>query len=221
MGNHGAENSQNTTSLAYQYSPLNEHAQEIRLLTLLPRKSSPSLRIILSITSLTDSLVPKFEALSYTWGPPTSPSQIYVGESGSYTLSVTQNLAEALPYLQDEHEPRVFWIDAVCVNQQDLPERGSQVKRMAEIYSKATRVVIWLGPELEDSKLGLETLNYLSRKIDIDQWHTVTPVSEDPSEAHWADLNRYLALDDAQSKAISALVNRSWFERLWIWQEFA
>jgi len=41
--------------------------------------------------------------------------------------------------------PRYFWIDAVCINQSDLPERGSQVSMMDVIYRHATNVLVWLG----------------------------------------------------------------------------
>lgn len=40
---------------------------------------------------------------------------------------------------------RYLWIDAICINQDDIAEKNSQVAMMAEIYKKATRVNIWLG----------------------------------------------------------------------------
>ena len=52
----------------------------------------------------------------------------------SGTLPVTVNLFHALKYLRHEAISRTFWIDAICVNQEDLDERGKQVQRMADIY---------------------------------------------------------------------------------------
>ncbi|KAK5174775.1 uncharacterized protein LTR77_001858 [Saxophila tyrrhenica] len=40
-----------------------------------------------------------------------------------------------------------LWIDSVCINQDDIPERNAQVEMMAEIYSKAKSAIVWLGPE--------------------------------------------------------------------------
>jgi hypothetical protein len=60
-------------------------------------------------------------------------------------LQVTGNLAEALDYLKLPNEERVLCIDAVCINQQDLIDKGQKVGRTARIYQSATRVVVWLG----------------------------------------------------------------------------
>ncbi len=74
---------------------------------------------------------------------------IFVGSSGYYTLAVIQNLAEALPYLRLEDRSRTLWIDAICVNQSDIAERTSQVKKMADIFSKVIRVVFLAWPRIE------------------------------------------------------------------------
>jgi hypothetical protein len=42
---------------------------------------------------------------------------------------------------------RVFWVDAICISQQDIIERGCQVALMGEIYSQAAQTMIWLGLE--------------------------------------------------------------------------
>ncbi|KAI1348165.1 heterokaryon incompatibility protein-domain-containing protein [Xylaria sp. FL0043] len=39
------------------------------------------------------------------------------------------------------------WIDAICINQDDLSERAQQVKMMRQIYQTASTVKIWLGKE--------------------------------------------------------------------------
>ena len=38
-----------------------------------------------------------------------------------------------------------IWADAVCINQNDLDERSSQVSIMGDIYSSAKVCQIWLG----------------------------------------------------------------------------
>jgi len=40
-----------------------------------------------------------------------------------------------------------LWVDAVCINQSDLEERSHQVALMAEIYTRAQSVLVWLGAE--------------------------------------------------------------------------
>lgn len=54
--------------------------------------------------------------------------------------------------------PRKLWIDAVCINQDDLMEKEEQIPLMATIYSTASRVVADLGPASEDSDAGLRLL---------------------------------------------------------------
>lgn len=38
-----------------------------------------------------------------------------------------------------------IWIDALCINQNDIEERNHQVHLMGQIYAKATEVLVWLG----------------------------------------------------------------------------
>lgn len=61
---------------------------------------------------------------------------------------VGKNLAGALRCLRRLNGPdssRLLWIDALCINQDDLDERARQVKLMGDIYFRATRVTVWLG----------------------------------------------------------------------------
>ena len=47
--------------------------------------------------------------------------------------------------MREEGNRDAWWIDATCINQQDLKERGHQVAVMGQIYSKAVEVRVWLG----------------------------------------------------------------------------
>lgn len=40
-----------------------------------------------------------------------------------------------------------FWVDAICINQEDLEERSAQVQIMPDIYSNASCVIVWLGDD--------------------------------------------------------------------------
>lgn len=61
------------------------------------------------------------------------------------TLAITRNLFIALQHLRHGDRPRVLWIDAICVDQENLAERSQQVARMADIFSLANRVLVGLG----------------------------------------------------------------------------
>jgi hypothetical protein len=202
---------------AYTYSPLDEEAQEIRLLTLLPGTFSSEIRLTLDITPFTEFHIPDFEAVSYTWGSTENPVSIFIGKCGRKVLAVTRNLAEALPYLRYEDKPRVLWIDAICVDQQNLQERGQQVKRMVDIFSRAKRVLVWLGPESDSSSLALHVFQEIDAHVEIDESTMALTATTD--EVHWVDLSLDLPFNGVELLSVSEFLHRPWFERLWIWQE--
>ncbi|KAH8894696.1 hypothetical protein GQ53DRAFT_643223, partial [Thozetella sp. PMI_491] len=63
-------------------------------------------------------------------------------------VHVGKNLARALRTLREIPEiqrgARV-WVDALCINQKDVKEKNYVVRRMVDIYSKAERVISYLG----------------------------------------------------------------------------
>lgn len=61
------------------------------------------------------------------------------------------NLRTALLNLRDLQNSRILWIDAICINQEDLDERSVQVAIMGDIYRQARRTVIWLGDYMDNS----------------------------------------------------------------------
>ncbi|KAF2489606.1 hypothetical protein BU16DRAFT_424386, partial [Lophium mytilinum] len=82
-----------------------------------------------------------YEALSYVWGPPSSIYHIHLNEQ---SVPITKNLHDVLHRLRSA-DPRVLWIDQLCINQTDISERSSQVQLMGTIYTHASRVIMWLG----------------------------------------------------------------------------
>ena len=218
----------------YTYQPINSEALDIRLMTLLPGSDEDDIKIELRIINLpsrkgvtddkggdTSDRFPVYEALSYAWGSEKRLISIIIEEAErEYTLAVTQNLAEALRHLRYDDRPRTFWIDAICVNQQNLEERGLQVRRMPDIYTCADRVVVWIGPEDEDSDLAMQTLEHLGSRVVFD-WATLSFSSrsgEIPYDG-WEDEGLPLPFNLATWDSLVLLFRRSWFGRLWIWQE--
>jgi hypothetical protein len=204
----------------YVYPPLSSDSNEIRVLTLFPGNFQDEITVSIETVTLTESDWPQYEAVSYTWGSSDNPVSIRIETPSNNTLGVTHNLATALPYLRLADRPRVLWIDAICINQQNLLERSRQVKKMKDIFQKAERVIVWLGPEGSNSTLALETLDTLASKIKVN-WRTslMTPTSTGSPESHWASLSDELPYDWVTWNAVYYLLHRPWFERLWIWQE--
>ena len=207
---------------SYKYSPLK--GQQIRLLTLLPGKLNSRIRVRLHTTILSKDDVPAYEALSYTWGSADGPIDLFVDISrrSDQSLPMTQNLECALQHLRYIHKPRILWIDAICVNQQDLPERSKQVARMADIYTLAKEVLVWLGPEADNSTSALETLRNMGNLVEIDfAANTMSPSSNARyrDEIDLSNPSRKLLCTAERYMPIHLLFGRPWFERLWIQQE--
>lgn len=203
----------------YQHSPLNESLNEIRVVTLHPGDFSADLHVSIHTVPLTLENPPIYEALSYAWGTTENPVEVKVGPSRDDTLAITQNLAIALPYLRYENRIRTLWIDAICINQQDLRERSSQVKIMGDIFRLADRVNVWLGTEKDNSAQVLEILSNLSSEIKVNfAQRTMAPASSG-STPHWSDTTILFPYSHDELDNIDILLHRSWFSRLWVWQE--
>jgi len=142
---------ENSDSLGkkYKYSPL--PPRNIRLLHLMPYDGDGDpihCQLFEYPIQETWERADLYEALSYCWGGSGKPCSISIGEC---YLPITANLHAALLRLRHRLIGRVIWIDAVCINQEDKEEQAQQVRSMAEIYFKASRVIVWLGEaEAED-----------------------------------------------------------------------
>ena len=170
----------------YIYEPLSKNPDEIRLLKLMPPSSSGDIKI--EIIRVPSSAPPAYEALSYVWGPPERTHEVTVKTSSKKCLprlsrrrqflfgrskfelshlAISRNLFIALQHLSFAKKPRLLWIDAICINQDDIAERSEQVNKMASIYGSAQLVILWLGEEAHQSSSAIETLRALGNGVDV------------------------------------------------------
>lgn len=139
------------------YAPLQNvpGQRTIRLLSILPQSASRSEDISCELRNVSLDDNPTFEALSYVWESPEPTFKIALGKQ---RRSVTSNLHDALTRIRQEEAPRTVWIDALCINQDDLDERSQQVALKKDIYKNASRVMVWLG---EDDGAAAEALEII------------------------------------------------------------
>jgi Heterokaryon incompatibility protein (HET) len=108
-----------------------------------------------------------------------------------------------------------LWIDALCIDQTNVDERAAQVLLMGDIYSSATRVIIWLGkliPEVKD-------VIWLQERY--------LPIAEEgrfPAEEINADLLSFLGISSTRWFELWRAYGRvystyRWFSRAWVVQE--
>ena len=220
------------------YTPLSKTDQSIRLLHLLPspHKSSP-LRAQLTHVSL-QSNPPAYDALSYVWGPPDFSETITVD---GRDCGITTSLDSALRRLRDRFTTRVLWVDQICINQDDLVERSSQVLLMGKLYSTADNVVAWLGTwdfrdidaeidwlrhwliGLRDNRsfeqLYLSTPSWTLRAITRKATYAVARVG--PSKRlRFIMMAREFHVLDRLRNCLEAFDQTAYWSRMWILQEF-
>lgn len=52
-----------------------------------------------------------------------------------------------------------LWIDAICIDQNNVDERNHQVRMMSDIYQGATEVLVWLGQGDPGIEIGLDSID--------------------------------------------------------------
>ncbi|KAI1353846.1 HET-domain-containing protein [Xylaria sp. FL0043] len=174
--------------------------------------------------------VPSYEALSYAWGPPernkiieivvsrttanSAPSDSFL----SRKLPITHNLELALRHIRFGDRPRTMWIDAVCIDQDNVQERNAQVQRMGQIFSLAFRVVAWLGSGFVDSRLALRTLEEIGQQVEYTKRRLLLPPPH-CSHLDWYREDTPIPLESNQLAAITKLCEAPYLRRLWVVQE--
>jgi hypothetical protein len=111
--------------------------------------------------------------------------------------------------LRSETEERVLWVDAICINQEDVLERNSQVALMGDIFKRATLVRVWLGQNVISSACTTLIFDLVRHMIGnkISTWkHDLK------EEARKSDVIEVL-------RGIHELGSTSYWSRVWIVQE--
>lgn len=203
----------------YKYDPL-PGINYIRRVKIHPGTFEEAIVISLEVVPFSEDQRPEYEALSYVWGSPEQPEFVRVDDRNGLTISATRNLATALKYLRHTDEPRVLWIDALCINQTDDVEKGPQVGMMGDIYRHATRVVVWLGPEADNSDLIMSKMERLGSHLHVDfAGYATISLAEGATELDVDLKNNDVYLSMEEIDALLHLFLRPWFSRLWIRQE--
>jgi hypothetical protein len=128
---------------------------------------------------------------------------VYCGELGGEIL-VTTNCFSALLRLCDAADLKSVGVDAICINQEDIPERNTQVAIMAQIYRHAKRVIIYVGEPADDSGFAMQYLSKAQpKKSCLIRSECKSPRSYDKKEV----------------AAARGFFARPWFTRVWVLQE--
>lgn len=207
--------------------------REIRVFTLGPGYPQDDLAGILDTAPFgpEQGLAPDFEALSYTWGDMSEPGSVTMVTRGdpptepvpATVVKISRNLVDALRHLRLPSRPRTMWIDSICINQDDLSERAEQVQLMGEIYARARRVTVWLGPGSHNTQLAVRTIRSLAAHVELSSIFDTVEVGDwrltEGADPGISDPETRLPLSVDEWQAVADLLARPWFGRLWIRQE--
>jgi hypothetical protein len=212
----------------YTYVPIG--SEQVRLLCLAKgRRDDPihcSLKVM-PISKLEGSQL-GYQALSYAWGQDAPTHEIFLQDidlpSGDrpqeeyYRLAAAHavprrfylrsNLHQALKRLRSEIVDFWFWIDAICINQQDDVEKSHQLAKMLDIYCNSWNVSIWIG-EMNESELNQHPIDFIPMIVNLKL------------------LDLMVASDKQDEKIIRSwvdfadLLKKPWFGRRWVIQEVA
>ena len=171
-----------------------------------------------SLTIINVESCPSFEALSYVWGQARAVHPVLC-DGGA--VAITQNLDDALRSLRLPTQARRLWVDAVCIDQQNLDERNRQVRYMRLIYSRATRVIVWLGlkvPGLEKAMDLAETIHEIRSSDRPDETTEAVNIAELIQDVSMLAI-AILTAEEEAAKHLQALLSRDFFSRSWCVQE--
>ncbi|KAH7303075.1 heterokaryon incompatibility protein-domain-containing protein [Stachybotrys elegans] len=135
-------------------------------------------------------------------------------------------MLQSTTYIQRQ---RFVWIDAICINQDDIEERSSQVQMMSNIFERAVCIIGWLGQADDTTADAISVMERLSSlsclplsKADIGNMQRSF---EHITQAEFFDPQAYLSklgirfITAAEWLAWVVFLSRPYFERGWIVQE--
>jgi hypothetical protein len=219
----------------HQYSPLYcgvpattpvvGEAKPVRLLELLPPDQPDSDMVCGKLHVHSLEKAPPFNAISYAWGVDKAQDfPLFVETRTSCqedaakreVILITPQLYAALRRIRYPSKSRFVWADQICINQMDKGEKGQQVRQMGDIYRKSTRTVVWLGEEDSDRDMIATIFEKLRSKpfrtLAEDCMLIIELISvKEPTHM--------LTLDQLRRQAVERLLNRTWFSRVWVFQE--
>ncbi|KAL8883138.1 MAG: hypothetical protein Q9192_007423, partial [Flavoplaca navasiana] len=220
----------------FTYRPLDQELREIRLVQLSRElrvasngKSVPLLRM--QHAFFDEENMPQYIALSYTWGTGLE-GVVFIEYEGmpAHEVQVSTNLFDALCHfarlsdLTMETDTRVFWIDQVCINQNDKDEKNHQVGIMTEIFAHGKMTNVWLGSR--QATLSCEVVKKYDQDVsrikevrsnDLELQYDHSSASQEVDRI----LSELFKYNGEQLHALADFCTHPWFERAWVVQEVA
>ncbi|KAK5072476.1 hypothetical protein LTR64_005052 [Lithohypha guttulata] len=119
-----------------------------------------------------------------------------------HEFNCSPNLRIALQHLRSKDEEVTFWVDAACINQEDISEKNTQVRLMNLVYKQAKIVRVWLGEPFDGSG---EAMMFID---DLQHWQADQKLSK-----------HCQVITEALMNKVKLLTEFPWWQRVWVMQE--
>jgi hypothetical protein len=183
--------------MEFEYDQLSPNTSK-RLLRVLPEQDDHQIRIELWQPR---EAVP-YRCLSYTRGSSDAFSPILIN---GQRKAIRKDLYEFLEVANRKFAGETFWVDAICINQDDDGEKTTQVQRMRTTYQEATEVLVWLG----NHELIADLFDWIQECEEISGWKRfASHMSFDKAPDHLQD-------------SIAALLQHPVWSQAWVGPELA
>lgn len=196
----------------FRHRALPDSSNHIRLVQVLDDNYSENIKVRCWMTTWAVDEIPSYHAISYTWGNPESNATILINDKKFW---VRTNCEFVLKQAYWYDKCCYYWIDAICIDQQNLEEKSKQVGTMGNIYKTADHVLACVGAHADQSillyrevalrdaisKIFLNESKYSSKTLlKLCQRHGISTIC------------RFL-------HAARQFAKRPYFSRLWVVQE--
>jgi hypothetical protein len=108
----------------YEYTPLEHPASQIRLLEVLHDAGESNRQMECRLTTWHVDRAPAYHAISYTWDAEQPTERIRLNDC---LMDIRKNSADAMRQLLHFDTSQCYWMDAICINQNDVHEKNHQV----------------------------------------------------------------------------------------------
>ena len=198
----------------FPYSDLAIDDNEIRLISVAPGEYDDP--IFCHMFHVNMRLSNDYTALSYTWGKKAASEVIHI--NNQYQFHVTPNLKDALLHLRQKSVTRMFWIDAICINQENVLERNKHIPRMRDVYAQASCVEVWLGKANDIDYHALTLVQQVGRIIcDPEVFLSMGGMIEHKEHFNMIFENATPEL----VKTLNEIYQKPWWSRVWVVQELS
>ncbi|KAL1606191.1 hypothetical protein SLS60_003592 [Paraconiothyrium brasiliense] len=202
----------------FRHTRLKHPESELRLIHVEGWKGSGPIRCSMKAFNRKAASKRTFRALSYHWGSPSPSFTIHIN---GHSFSIGKNLYGFLEHAAKMKAARAsgwstgtYWIDALCIDQQNHREKATQLAYMRHVYRRASETIIWLGP-------GGAGVAQAMQYIKSQSYAVKEAFAQDNVSVYLAG-SRHDLLDDRNLvKAIGVLLSSPYWDRVWILQEIA